>query len=173
MKNNYIPEIIKEKISFMINFFYGLFLLLVSMFSALALVTFNINDNSFLTRTSNSSENLFGDLGSYYASFLFYTFGILAYLIVIFFLVYSILVFVNRKPKYLFIRLLFFFISLILIPQILINLGINIKLIDSIDTWGVFSIELYSLYSVNYISYLLTFFGLLIFFYSQNIIILQ
>ena len=85
MKNNYIPEVLKEKISKTIYFIYGTFLILASIFSALALFTFSINDNSFLTKTSNQSQNLLGDPGSYYASFLFYTFGIFAYLIIIFF----------------------------------------------------------------------------------------
>ena len=131
MKNNYIPEILKEKIYKTINFSYGLFLFLVSILSTLALITFNINDNSFLTSTSKSSENFLGDLGSYYASFLFYTFGIFAYLIIIFFLVYSLLVFFRKNPKYLFIRLLFFFISLIFIPQSLIHLNVELLFIDN------------------------------------------
>ena len=74
MKNNYIPEVLKEKISKTIYFIYGTSLILASIFSALALFTFSINDNSFLTNTSNQSQNFLGDLGSYYASFLFYTF---------------------------------------------------------------------------------------------------
>ena len=111
MKNNYIPEIIKEKISSIIRIFYSFSLLTASILSAVALITFNINDNSFLTSTSNVSQNLLGDPGSYYASFLFYTFGILAYFIVIFFFIYSIFVFLNKIPNYFFIRLLFFFIS--------------------------------------------------------------
>ena len=80
MKNNYIPDILKEKIISIFSFLYGLCLLTISILSAISLITFNINDNSFLTSTSNTSSNFLGDLGSYYASFLFYTFGILAYL---------------------------------------------------------------------------------------------
>jgi len=168
MKNNYIPEILKEKISKMINFLYSLILLLTSILSSLALITFSINDNSFLTKTSNVSQNFLGDVGSYYASFLLYTFGILAYLIVIFFLVYSIFVFINKSPRYLFIRLLFFFISLILMPQILIELKLEISFIDSIKTWGFFANELFSLYKLNYISYVFTIIGIFIYFLSQN-----
>ena len=121
MKNNYIPDVLKEKISKTIYFIYGLCLLITSILSALALFSFNIDDNSFLTSTSSPSQNLLGDPGSYYASFLFYTFGIFAYLIILFFLVYSIFVFARKNPNYLFIRILLFFISLILIPQILID----------------------------------------------------
>ena len=71
MKNSYIPEVLKEKILKTINIFYGLALLLLSVLSAIALLTFSINDNSFLTSTSNVSQNLLGNLGAYYASFLF------------------------------------------------------------------------------------------------------
>ncbi len=172
MKNNYIPEILKEKISKTIGFLYGFFLFLVSILSALALITFSINDNSFLTSTSKNSENLLGDLGSYYASFLFYTFGIFAYLIIIFFLVYSLLVFFKKSPEYLFIRLLFFFISLVLIPQTLIDLNVELLFIDSIETWGIFANQLYDLYALNYLSYFLTFVGICIYLFSQNIFIL-
>ncbi len=168
MKNSYIPEVLKEKILKTINIFYGLALLLLSVFSAIALLTFNINDNSFLTSTSNVSQNLLGNLGSYYASFLFYTFGILAYLVILFFLIYSIYVFVNKNPRYLFIRLLLFFISLIFIPQIFIDLKLEFTFIDSIKTWGIFADQLFNLYNYNYISYLLTFIGISIYMISQN-----
>ena len=168
MKNSYIPEVLKEKILKTINIFYGLALLLLSVLSAIALLTFNINDNSFLTSTSNVSQNLLGNLGSYYASFLFYTFGILAYLVILFFLIYSIYVFVNKNPRYLFIRLLLFFISLIFIPQIFINLKLEFTFIDSIKTWGIFADQLFNLYNYNYISYLLTFIGISIYMISQN-----
>tara|TARA_B100000989_G_scaffold299043_1_gene292440 strand:- start:9845 stop:11920 length:2076 start_codon:yes stop_codon:yes gene_type:complete len=168
MKNNYIPEILKEKISKTINILYGLTLLLASVLSALALLSFSINDNSFLTSSSEASQNLLGDPGSYYASFLFYTFGIFAYLIILFFLVYSIFVLANKNPHYLFIRLLIFFISLILIPQILIELKLELSFIDSIETWGIFANQLFDLYAYNYISYILTFVGISIYFLSQN-----
>ncbi len=168
MKNSYIPTILKEKISKMISISYGLGLLIVSIMSLLALLTFSINDNSFLTSTSYPSQNLLGNLGSYYASFLFYTFGILAYLVTLFFLVFSILVLLKKNPRYLFIRLLLFFISLILIPQILIELKIEFLFIESIETWGVIANQLFDLYTFDYLSYLLTFIGLIIYLLSQN-----
>ena len=168
MKNSYIPEILKEKIIKTIYIFYGLALLLLSVLSAIALLTFSINDNSFLTSTSNVSQNLLGNLGSYYASFLFYTFGILAYLVILFFLIYSIYVFVNKNPRYLFIRLLLFFISLIFIPQIFIDLKLEFTFIDTIKTWGIFAEQLFNLYNYNYISYFLTFIGISIYMISQN-----
>ena len=168
MKSNYIPEILKEKLSSIIRFSYAILLMLVSIFSAISLVSFDINDNSFLTRTSNLSQNLLGDFGSYFASFIFYTFGILGYLTILFFLIYSILVFTNKPPKYIFIRLFLFFVSLILIPQIFIYLEFQIVFIDSIETWGVFANKLYELHNFIYIHYLLSITGFLIFLFSQN-----
>ncbi len=170
MKNSYIPEILKEKISKIIYFLYGTLLLTISILSAIALLSFSINDNSFLTSTSNTSQNVLGDAGSYYASFLFYTFGILAYLIIIFFFLYSLLVYFNKKPNYFFLRLLLFFISLILIPQIFIEFKIQLSFIESLEIWGIFASQLNDLYVINYVSYILTFLGLVVFFFSQNIL---
>ncbi len=168
MKNNYIPEVLKEKISKTIYFIYGTSLILASIFSALALFTFSINDNSFLTNTSNQSQNFLGDLGSYYASFLFYTFGIFAYLIIIFFFVYSIFIFTDRNPRYLFIRLLLFFVSLVLIPQVLFEFKFKLFFIESIETWGVFANHLFDLHETSFISYILSFIGISIYMFSQN-----
>ena len=172
MRTNYIPEILKEKLSSAYRYSYALLLLLVSIFSALALFTFDINDNSFLTSTSDISGNLFGNFGSYFASFIFYTFGILGYLIILFFLIFSILTFVNKQPKYIFIRLLLFFFSLILIPQALLEINLEIMFIDSIETWGVFSKNINGLHNLNYINYLLSVMGFFIFLFSQNILYL-
>ena len=169
MKSSYIPEILKEKISSAYRVIYSLLLFLVCIFSAAALLSFNINDNSFLTSTSNISTNLLGDLGSYYASFIFYTFGLLGYLTALFFFIYSILIFIGKPPKYIFIRLLLFFISLILIPQTLINLNFQITFIDSISTWGVFAHYLHNLHDINYLNYILSIIGLSMFIFSQNI----
>ena len=172
MKNNYIPEIFKEKFILFINYFYGLFLLLLSILSCLALLTFDINDNSLLTSTSRASENLLGTIGSYFASFIFYTFGIMGYLIIIFFLSYSILIFLKKKPKYIFIRLLVFFLSLILIPQTIIDFNFEISFVDSIEIWGVFAIGIHNLHDLSYINYISTIVGLILFLVSQNLIYL-
>ena len=169
MKSSYIPEILKEKISSAYRVIYSLLLFLVCIFSVTALLSFNINDNSFLTSTSNISTNLLGDLGSYYASFIFYTFGLLGYLTALFFFIYSILIFIGKPPKYIFIRLLLFFISLILIPQTLINFNFQITFIDSISTWGVFAHYLHNLHDINYLNYILSIIGLSMFIFSQNI----
>ena len=172
MKSNYIPEILKEKLSSFYKFIYFLILFLVSIILALSLLTFDINDNSFLTSTSNPSKNLLGDFGSYLASFIFYTFGVLGYLIIFFFLLYSIFVFFNKNPRYIFIRLLFFFISLILIPQSIIQNNFNIKFFNLIETWGFFANNIYNLHDINYVHHFLSLIGLIIFLFSQNIIYL-
>ncbi len=170
MKNNYFPEIFKVKIKQSIRYLYSLFFFTISILSSLALLTFDINDNSFLTSTSNESQNLLGDTGSYFASFIFYTFGLLGYLIIFFFIINAVLILLKRPPTYIFIKLLLFFISLIIIPQTFIDLGIKFKFIESIEEWGVFSIHLYALHEHNYVSYILSIFGILIYFFSQNIL---
>ena len=170
MMNNYIPEIVKEKIYLSLKYIYALSLLFFSFVSFMAFSTFKIDDNSFLTNTSYETQNFFGDFGSYYASFIFYTFGVLGYLVALFFFIYSVLVFLDKSPKYIFIRLFLFFFSLILIPQSFYHFEITFSFIDSIETWGVFSSMLYKFYDLEYISYLLSIFGVLIFFLSQNIL---
>ena len=170
MKNIYFPEILKEKIYSSFKYLYAFLLLIISVISAIALLSFDINDNSFLTSTSETSQNLLGDFGSYFASFVFYTFGILGYMIVIFFLINSILVVINKSPKFIFIRLLIFFISLVLIPQTLLTIGVDFFFIESIDTWGVFSVYLYSIYNMDYIGYALSILGVFMYSFSQNII---
>ncbi len=170
MKNIYFPEILKEKIYSSFKYLYAFLLLIISVISAIALISFDINDNSFLTSTSETSQNLLGDFGSYFASFVFYTFGILGYMIVIFFLINSILVVINKSPKFIFIRLLIFFISLVLIPQTLLTIGVEFFFIESIDTWGAFSVYLYSIYNVDYIGYALSILGVFMYSFSQNII---
>ena len=94
MKINYIPAILKEKLFYVYQYLYATSLMIISIISAASLLTFNINDNSFLTKTNNVSGNLLGDFGSYFASFIFYTFGILGYLIILFFFSFSVLVFI-------------------------------------------------------------------------------
>ena len=170
MNNKYIPEILKDKFSLFYNYAYGAFLLIVSIFFMISLLTFNINDNSFLTSTNKITQNLLGPIGSYVSSFIFYTFGIMGYLVATFFLFYSILVFTGKKPKYLFIRLFFFFISILLIPQSFNSFGIFIPFNPEIELWGVFSVKIYLLHETGYISHLLTALGLFLFFFSQGIL---
>ena len=148
MKINYIPAILKEKLFYVYQYLYATSLMIISFISAASLLTFNINDNSFLTKTNNVSGNLLGDFGSYFASFIFYTFGILGYLIILFFFSFSVLVFIKKPPRYIFIRLLTFFLSLTLIPQALLYLEVKIKFIETIQPWGFFANSIYDVYSL-------------------------
>ena len=42
--------------------------------------------------------------------------------------------------------------------------------IDSLEIWGVFASQLNDLYVIEYVSYILTFLGFIVFFFSQNIL---
>ena len=170
MSNRYIPEIFKDKISIFIKYCYATFLLLVSIFFLLSLFSFNIEDNSFLTSTNSSTLNLLGSPGSYLSSFIFYTFGVMGYFLVFFFLIYSALIFINRDPKYFFIRFIGFLVSLLLLPQFIINFKLDINLLQNIETWGFFANQIYGLHKINYISYALSLIGIIIFFFSLNIL---
>ena len=169
MNNTYIPNILKDKLSLFFNYFYGSINFLIFIFLAISLFSFDINDNSFLTKSSQSIRNFGGELGSYVSSFIFYTFGLLGYVFIIFFLVMSFLNFIKRRPKYFFIRLLLFFISLILIPQIFLQINLNVDFIKQIEDWGIIAKNLFSIHQINYISYSLSFIGIVLFFACLNI----
>ena len=127
MNNNYIPKVFKDKLSMFIKYVYASFLLLVSIILALSLFTFDIGDNSLLTSTNSITQNMLGAPGSFISSFIFYTFGIIGYLLVEFFLCLSLLVYFNQSPRFIFIRLTGFLISLVLIPQSFLFWGILIS----------------------------------------------
>ena len=86
MNNSFIPAVFKDKLANIIKYFKGLLFFLLSLAVFLSVFTFNINDDSFLTKSSGATSNIIGTVGSYLASFLIYSFGIMSYLIVIFFL---------------------------------------------------------------------------------------
>ena len=172
MNNNYIPLILKEKILSYFKYFLVFFYLSLSFLTAIALITFDINDNSFLTKTGVASNNFLGTFGSYYASFILYTFGIFAYLLIIFFLVFSVLTLLSKSPNYIFIRLIIFFISLIIMPQIIIYYFNDISLIEGISSWGIFAKDIFDSFDSKIVSYILSFLGLLLFLISQNILYL-
>ena len=169
MNNNYIPHIFKEKMSSYLRYVIAFLYLTLSFITILSLISFDINDNSFLTKTDLSSNNLLGDFGSYYASFVYYTFGIFGYLFVIFFLIFSILTVIDKRPNYIFIRLIIFFISLITLPQILIYYLGEINLISGINNWGIFSVNVFEVTESKIVSFILSSIGLLLFFTTQNI----
>ena len=130
MNNTYIPNILKDKLSLFLNYFLGLIYLLVFFFLIISLFSFDINDNSFLTNSSQSINNLGGEIGSYISSFILYTFGLTGYGFVIFFFILSVLTLIKKRPKQFFIRLFLFFISLILIPQTLLQIKLDINFIN-------------------------------------------
>ena len=170
MNHNYIPDALKEKTLNFSRFVYALILMCLSIFTFLALISFDINDNSFLTNTNGLYKNILGLIGSYYASFVFYTFGILGYMLGFYFFLYSFLTFIKKTPNYFFIRLLVFFISLILIPQSLIYWGVNFEFYSEIKTWGIFSDIIFSWHEMDFIHYALSLLGLLFYFFSQGLI---
>ena len=170
MNRNYIPQALKEKTLNFSRIIYGLFLITVSILTFLAQITFDINDNSFLTNTNGAYSNLLGFIGSYFASFIFYTFGLLGYALSIYFLIYSLLVFMKKTPEYFFIRLLIFFISLILIPQSLIYWNINFNFYSEIKPWGIFSDKIFNLHRVDYLNHIFSTLGLVFYFFSQGLI---
>ena len=169
MSHKYIPETLKEKTLNFSRFIYAILLLSISLFTFLALITFDINDNSFLTHTNNKYNNILGFFGSYYASFLFYTFGILGYGVCVYFFIYSLLTFIKKTPNYFFIRLLIFFISLMLVPQSLLYWEINAGFFPEVSTWGIFAGKIFSLHSIEYINFVLSVVGLLLYIFSQGL----
>ena len=173
MKNSFIPTILKDKISLFFNYFLSIIFILIAFFISVSLFTFNIKDSSFLTSSDSIITNTGGELGSYFASFVFYTFGVMGYGLIFFFITFSVLSFLKKKPQFFFIRLLIFFCSLILLPQILIDLNVRFIFIEQISTWGIFSEGLYNIHSNNYLSYLFSFLGLISFIISQNILQLR
>ena len=168
--SKYIPEILKDKFQSFTKYFYVCFYGLVVICLGLSLLSFNINDNSFLTSSSEPTHNILGPIGSYIASFLFYTFGLMAYGIIIFFFTFSLKIFFNQRLNLLFLRLLFFFISLILIPLSFLEVAIEFKLYEGIYSWGFFTHEMFKLHQIPYLNYCLSFAGVILFLYTQNIL---
>jgi S-DNA-T family DNA segregation ATPase FtsK/SpoIIIE len=168
--SKYIPEILKDKFQSFTKYFYVCFYGLVVICLGLSLLSFNINDNSFLTSSSEPTHNILGPIGSYIASFLFYTFGLMAYGIMIFFFTFALKIFFNQRLNLLFLRLLFFFISLILIPLSFLEVAIEFKLYEGIYSWGFFTHEMFKLHQIPYLNYSLSFAGVILFLYTQNIL---
>ena len=169
MNNNYFPAILKEKITQSFAWIKGSFFLILSVFLFLAILTFNINDNSFLTQTNSPSSNFVGPIGSYLASFLIYSFGLLAYLIVFFLLINSYAAFRHKKLSYFFIRLFLILISIVLIPQSFFYWGWSIEYYGAINPWGEISFRLYSAQQSEWVSYSASIAGIFLFLVVQNI----
>ena len=168
--SKYIPEMLKDKFQSFTKFLYVCIYGLVAIFLCLSLLTFNINDNSFLTSSSEPTQNILGPIGAYTSSFLFYTFGLMSYGIILFFFTFAIKIFFNQKLGLLFLRLLFFFISLILLPLSLLEGLIEIELYEGIFSWGFFTHKIFDLHQIPYLNYSLSFAGVILFLYTQNLL---
>lgn len=169
MKNSFIPVVFKDKLTNIINWFKGSLFFLLSLVVFLSVFTFNINDDSFLTKSSGETSNLIGTVGSYLASFLIYSFGIMSYLIVIFLLICSIAIFRKKEFEFFFIRLFLLLVSVVLIPQVFLYWDWNYNFIAQIKTWGEISYIIFNLHQIELVSYVLSFVGIIIFFFIQNI----
>ena len=169
MNNTYIPNILKDKLSLFFNYFYGLIHFLIFIFFVISLFSFDINDNSFLAESSQSINNLGGEIGSYVSSFIFYTFGLAGYAFILFFLTISFLSFIKKRPPHFFIRLLLFFVSLILLPQTFLQINFDVNFIEQIEDWGIIAKNLFLIHQISYISYFLTFIGVVLFLSCLNV----
>ena len=172
MNNSFIPIVFKEKLIKIFGWFKASLFFLLGTAIFLSIFTFNINDSSFLTESSGITSNIFGRAGSYLASFLIYSFGLMSYLIVFFLLINSIATFRKKDLGYFFIRLLFILVSIVLIPQIFLFRDWTINYIDQIEVWGEISYLLFNLHQAELVSYVLSFIGLILFFFTQNIFFL-
>jgi len=169
MNISFIPQILKEKIVVFFKYIWAISFLIIAITLTLSIWSFNIDDNSFLTNTNNHNTNLIGPIGSYIASFLIYTFGVLSYFVAFYFLTWSISIFLNKFPKYFFIRFLTLFISLVFLPQSLIYWGWAFEYIDQIYFWGQISKDLFFLHQYEYVSHILTIFGIMLLIISLNL----
>ena len=168
MQNSFIPNILKEKFILFGKYIKIITYFFISVFLFLSLLSFDINDDSFLSKSSMPTNNIFGDAGSYISSFIIYTFGIMGYFIVIFFFNYALTTFFNKELRYLFIRLFVFLISLVLIPQVFLQNQISIEYYAALSEWGSISNFLYNFSNNVYVSYTLSLLGVCLFLLSQN-----
>ncbi len=168
MNNNYIPEVFKDKLSVFFRFIYGSFLLILTIIITLSLFSFDIGDNSLLTSTSNPTQNILSAPGAFISSFIFYTFGIMGFLLIVFFLIFSLLTYYNKTPNFLFIRLLGFLLSLVLIPQSFLFWNLTLPFNSEIELWGFLSKSIYILHKTSFVSFILTGLGLILFGFSQD-----
>ena len=168
MNNSFIPVVFKDKLIKIVNWTRGLFFLFLSIALFLSIFTFDINDDSFLTSASGTPSNFLSFVGSYIASFLIYSFGLMSYIISLFLLINSIAIFLNKDLNYFFIRFLFFLISLIFIPQIFFYWEWSFIFVNQINVWGEISYALYKIHKIESISYFISFIGILIFLLTQN-----
>ncbi len=169
MNISFFPSVLKEKLVQSLRWIKGSFFLILSIWLFLAIFTFNINDNSFLTQTNSPTSNAVGSIGSHVASFLIYSFGLLSYLVVFFLIINSFATFKRQNYGYFFIRFLLVLISLVLIPQSFFYLGWSINYIVSISSWGEISSEIYNIHQSKWVSYITSLIGIVLFLSVLNI----
>ena len=169
MNISFFPSVLKEKIIQSVRWIKGSFFLILSILLFLAIFTFNINDNSFLTQTNNPASNVVGPIGSYVASFLIYSFGLLSYLIVFFLIINSLATFKRKNYGYFFIRLFLVLVSLVLIPQSFFYWSLDLNFFSPISTWGEVSFRVYNIHQSKWTSYITTFLGMVLFLSVLNI----
>ena len=162
MNNNYVPDMWKEKILKSLKFILSLFFFIIGVVLLISLISFDINDTSFLATSNETSSNLLGNFGSYLASFVLYTFGVTGYLLVIFLIIYAYASY-QKDHKFFFIRLLFFLISLMLLPQILYFYDISFSFHENISIWGTLAKKIYSIHENQIFSFALSLSGVIIF----------
>ena len=165
----FFPSVLKEKIIQSVRWIKGSFFLILSILLFLAIFTFNINDNSFLTQTNNPVSNAVGSIGSHVASFLIYSFGLLSYLIVFFLIINSLATFKRKNYGYFFIRLFLVLVSLVLIPQSFFYWSLDLNFFSPINTWGEVSFRVYNIHQSKWTSYITTFLGMVLFLSVLNI----
>ena len=169
MNISFFPSVLKEKIIQSVRWIKGSFFLILSILLFLAIFTFNINDNSFLTQTNNPVSNAVGSIGSHVASFLIYSFGLLSYLIVFFLIINSLATFKRKNYGYFFIRLFLVLVSLVLIPQSFFYWSLDLNFFSPISTWGEVSFRVYNIHQSKWTSYITTFLGMVLFLSVLNI----
>ena len=165
----FFPSVLKEKLIQSIRWIKGSFFLILSILLFLAIFTFNINDNSFLTQTNIPVSNAVGSIGSHVASFLIYSFGLLSYLIVFFLIINSLATFKRKNYGYFFIRLFLVLVSLVLIPQSFFYWSLDLNFFSPISTWGEVSFRVYNIHQSKWTSYITTFLGMVLFLSVLNI----
>ena len=169
MNNRFIPEALKEKIFEISRWLKGIFFLSVSIALFFSILTFDINDTSFLSNSSGITSNYLGDIGSYVASFCIYSFGFMSYLIVIFFLINSLYAFTNIAFQYFFIRFFLVLLCLVLIPQAFFSLNWTLNFIDQLNPWGEIAYKFYLFYQIEWLGYLNSSIGIVLIMIVQKI----
>ena len=157
MNSNFIPQVLKDKLLNFLTYTKGFFFIFLSIFLFLSLYTFDFNDDSLLTKSSLESSNIFGDIGSYIASFIIYTFGSIGYAFVFFCLIIAIFSFTKKKFNFFFIRILFFSTGLVLLPQIFLYYEIQIGHLSGVNFWGHFSNQLFFIHQNKVFSFIFLF----------------